>query len=83
MEPKEIIKKYIETHPSPARGTIIDIVKYPDRMAIRFYRDDFENIPTSKQQDMVSWLETTMRDLNFHNKFVTTIEMEERVPNAM
>lgn len=52
-------------------------------MALRFYRDNFEDIPTSKQQDMVLWLETTMRDLNFENKFVTTIEMEGQVPNAV
>lgn len=83
MEPKDVIKKYIETHPSPARGTIIDIVRYPDRMALRFYRDNFNDIPEHKQQDMVLWLEKTMKDLNFENKFVTTIEMEGQVPNAV
>ena len=83
LEPKHVIKKYIEEHPAPARGLIIDIVEYPDRIALRFYRDNFNMIPDSKQQLMVEWLDKTMKDINFQCGFVAVIEMEAHVPNAM
>ena len=76
LDPNEVIKKYFAEHPAPARGLVIDIIKYPDRHALRFYRDNFNEIPDSKQQDTVEWLEKTLRDLNHENKFVVTIEME-------
>lgn len=83
VEPKYVIKKYIAEHPAPARGLVIDIVEYPDRVGLRFYRDNFNDIPDTKQQLMVEWLEKTMKDLNFENDFVAVIEMEATVPNAM
>jgi hypothetical protein len=76
LEPKEIVKKYFAEHKAPARGLIIDIVDYPDRVGLRFYRDNFNSIPDSKQQDMVEWLRKTMQDLNNDNDFIFTIEME-------
>lgn len=77
--PKEIVKKYIAENPAPARGLVIDIVAYPDRVGLRFYRDNFNMIPDSKQQDMVEWLDKAMKDLNFENDFVVVIEMEASV----
>jgi hypothetical protein len=81
LEQKEIIKKYFKAHPRPGRF-IVDIVNYPDRLALRLYRDDFEMLPDSRRQEAVEWLETTLRDLNHENKFVVTFEMEGK-PNDL
>jgi hypothetical protein len=83
LTPREKIKHYLDTHRAPVRGLIIDIVEYRDRMALRFYRDDFNMIPDLKQLSMVEWLETVVKDLNLQNDFVVTIEMEAEVPNAV
>lgn len=79
LEQKEIIKKYLAEHRAPARGLIIDIVNYRDHIGLRLYRDNFNEFPDSIQQDLVEWLEKTLKDLNFENKFVVTIEMEGEI----
>lgn len=78
LEPKEVVKKYFAEHKAPARGLIIDIIAYSDRVGLRLYRDNFNDIPDHLQQDMVEWMETTLRDLNHQNDFIVTIEMEAK-----
>lgn len=81
LTPEQEIKKYIELNPAPARGLVIDIVKYPDRAAVRFYRENFNSIPDSKQQDMVEWLQKSLAALNISLKpLPVVIEMEAKVP---
>jgi hypothetical protein len=81
IQPKDVIKKYIQDNPAPARGLIIDTVEYPSHISIRMYRDNFNLISDNKQQQMVEWMEKMLKDINFHHTFNLTIEMEERVPN--
>lgn len=80
LTPEQEVKKYIETHPAPARGLVLDIVKYPDRVGVRMYRDNFNNIPDSKQQDMVVWLESVLAAVNASLPLPVVIEMEANVP---
>lgn len=84
LTPEQRVKKYIQEHPAPARGLVIDIVEYKDRTAVRFYRDNFNNISDDKQQDVVEWLRSAMENLNVMLKPVpVVIEMEAQVPNEM
>lgn len=76
LTPKDAVKKYVEEHPAPARGLVIDLVYYSDRVGLRLYRDNFNMIPDGKQQDMVVWLEKTLADLNHENDTVFVVEME-------
>lgn len=83
LAPKDIIKKYLIEHPAPARGLILDIVEYRDRYGIRLYRNNFNDIPDSKQQDVVKWLEQALMNLNNLNSFVVTLDMEAEVVDKM
>jgi hypothetical protein len=78
-----IVHKYITEHPAPVKGLIIDVISYPDRLAIRLYRDNFNLIADTKQQNVVEWVERLLKDVNKDNPFSLTLEMEEKVPNEV
>lgn len=46
------------------RGIIIDVVEYPQFLALRVYRDNINSFPDHKQQEIYAWLNTTLVYIN-------------------
>lgn len=84
MNKIEVVKKVLDKFPSPASGMIVDLVSYDDTdpsVYLRFYRDNFDNLPDSVRQDVASeWLPTII-GLCSQIGVVVYIEAKDYVPD--
>lgn len=64
MKLNEAAHKYLRETKAPHKGLRMDVVSYPDSVAIRLYRQNFETFSTGQQQDLSLWIESLMSNLN-------------------